>query len=148
MEPTIERFMELDLMQKKEIHLYLCDKVLLKLEKFMYDNNGYSYVESVIGTIQRLDASLPRDAYDCAKKGNDSTAILKRYREPIISMKDGDLNFPKNIEYGYYSIFNLFQKYTQSENIDDWLIVNQGLSIEGIDLDFITIFKKVTKAYG
>ena len=145
MEPTIERFMALDSMQKKEIHFYLCDKVLLKWEKYMYDNNGYSYVESVIGTKQTVDASLPRDAYDCAKKGNDSTAISKRYREPIVSIQDDDLNFPENIEYGYYSIFNLFRKYTKSENIDDWLIVNQALSIEGIDSDFITIFKKVTE---
>jgi len=67
-----------------------------------------------------------------------------RYKEPIISIQDNDLSFPKNIEYGYYSIYNLFQKYTQAKNVDDWLIVNQALSIEDIDSDFITIFKKVT----
>jgi len=53
-----------------------------------------------------------------------------RYREPIVALHDGDLDLPDTIEYAYYSLYNLFRKYTGIEDIDDWLIVNQAISSE------------------
>ena len=39
-----------------------------------------------------------------------------------------DLEFPDPVEYAYYAIYNLFRKYVQGRELDDWLIVNQALS--------------------
>jgi hypothetical protein len=33
-----------------------------------------------------------------------------------------------SIEYSYYAIYNLFQKYAEQHSIDDWLIANQALA--------------------
>ncbi len=46
-------------------------------------------------------------------------------------MQDHDLEFPKIIEFAYYSIYNLFCKYVKGRAIDDWIIVNQAISSEG-----------------
>ena len=45
-------------------------------------------------------------------------------------MQDDDLVFPENITNAYYAVYNLFKKYGQDEDVDDWLIVDQALASE------------------
>jgi len=87
-----------------------------------------SYLETVVGTTQKVDSDLPRDAFECAKQGRDLFNVRERYVEPIVAMQDFDLEFPDPIEFAYYAIYNLFRKYTGTEDVDDWLIVNQALA--------------------
>ena len=77
-----------------------------------------------------MDLALPCDAFRAAREGCDAAKVAERYLEPITAMEDEDLKFPENIAFAYYSIYNLFCKYTRHRDIDDWIIVNQALSSE------------------
>lgn len=76
--------------------------------------------------------------------GNDYLKVAERYREPIASMQDSDFEFPENVMYAYYALFNLFNKYVQKEAVDDWIIVNQALSAQDLSL----VPKSFTEAIG
>ena len=89
----------------------------------------------VCGTSQELDIELPIKAYRAAFKKKKSSSINQSYLEPIIAMQDDDLEFPEHIEYAYYSIYNLYEKYGQGAEMDDWIIVNQALSSEKLSED-------------
>jgi hypothetical protein len=82
------------------------------------------------GTRQKVDAQLPEDAFKCAQNGADLTGVEKRYQEPIAAMQDLDLEFPEQIKFAYYSLYNLFRRYALRKETDDWVIVNQALSAE------------------
>ncbi|MEK7725256.1 MAG: hypothetical protein AAB336_12960, partial [Acidobacteriota bacterium] len=77
-----------------------------------------------------VDKSLPKDAFEAVVRGQDEKKIDWRYAEPISAMQDDDLEFPDQIEFAYYAIYNLFNKYILFQNIDDWLICNQALCSE------------------
>lgn len=65
-----------------------------------------------------------------------------RYQEPIAAMQDDDLIFPDNVAFAYYSIYNLFERYVTSRNIDEWLIANQALSSNGEGTDYASILSE------
>ncbi len=130
MESTIEQFLKLSSKQKKKIHFDLCSKALITWNEYIMKIGDIKYIDSVCGSQQIIDSKLPTDAYNCAIKEIKSIKIMKRYLEPITALNDEDIKFPENITYGYYSIYNLFLKYSKDENIDDWMIVNQALSID------------------
>jgi hypothetical protein len=73
---------------------------------------------------------LPKDAFEAVKIGKDLSKVDDRYAEPISAMQDNDIEFPDEIEFAYYAIYNLFNRYILQQNIDDWLICNQALSAE------------------
>jgi len=100
-----------------------------------------SYLETVVGTTQKVDSDLPRDAFECAKQGRDLFNVRERYVEPIVAMQDFDLEFPDPIEFAYYAIYNLFRKYTGTEDVDDWLIVNQAASSETDETQWVPLLE-------
>ena len=123
----------LDDEQKKTVHFILCDYALAILEGFFKGVGAVRYIESVTGTGQELDPALPADAFASAQAGKDLHECARRYAEPIAALQDDDLQLPGHIELGYYSVYNLFERYALGRLIDDWIIVNQALSIETND---------------
>jgi hypothetical protein len=86
------------------------------------------YVEGVAGTRQTVDPTLPQDALEAVRTGSDLRDVARRYGEPIAALQDEDWRPPEPILFAYYSIYNLFEKYDQARDIDDWLIPNQALA--------------------
>ena len=125
-----EDFLSLSAEKRRFIHFELCKNALEILNKYFAETGKIKYVESVIGTIQIVDSKLSSDAFESAQKGENLHNADYRFAEPIAALQDDDLSFPANILFGFYSIYNLFQKYVLQRNIDDWLIVNQALSAE------------------
>lgn len=120
--------------QKRLVHLELCRNALRIWQEYTNQFENIDYVESIVGTYQIVDKSLPKDAFEAVVRGHDEKKIDWRYAEPISAMQDDDLEFPDHIEFAYYAIYNIFNKYILQQNIDDWLICNQALSAE-TDLD-------------
>jgi hypothetical protein len=125
-----ETFLSLDNNQKRLVHLELCRNALRIWQEYTAQFEKIDYVESIVGTYQIVDKCLPKDAFEAVVRGHDEKKIDWRYAEPISAMQDDDLEFPDHIEFAYYSIYNLFNKYVLGQNIDDWLICNQALSAE------------------
>lgn len=125
-----DTFLSLDSQQKRLVHLALCENALRIWQEYSAQFEEISYVEWVVGTSQIVDKSLPKDAFEAVIRGRDERKIDLRFCEPISAMHDDYLEFPDNIEFGYYAIYNLFNKYILNQNIDDWLICNQALSAE------------------
>jgi hypothetical protein len=123
-------FLSLNNGQKRFVHLELCRNALSVWSNYVALFDEISYVESVVGTFQIVDKLLPNAAFEAAVEGKDSANINWRYAEPINALHDDDLEFPDNIEFAYYAVYNLFNKYVLHQKIDDWLIVNQALSAE------------------
>lgn len=125
-----EEFMALAPGGRRLVHLSLCEHTLAKWTAYTRSRGEITYTETVCGTNQAVDPALPKDAFECAKQYRDVANVHERYREPIVALQDGDLAFPDAIEFAYYSVYNLFRKYTGIEDVDDWLIVNQALASE------------------
>jgi hypothetical protein len=125
-----EQFMALVPGQRRIVHLSLCEHALAQWTAYTRSRGQISYTETVCGTTHAVDAVLPKDAFECALQRRDVANVHERYCEPLVSLQDGDLEFPDAIEFAYYSVYNLFRKYTGIEEVDDWLIVNQALSSE------------------
>ena len=128
-----EDFAKLSAEERRRVHLYLSEHALSNWHEFCADQPRIRYVESVCGTHQSVDTSLPDDAFTCVQQSQQNEEIARRYQEPISAMQDLDLELPDSVAFAYYAIYNLFRKYAGHESIDDWLIVNQALSSEQDD---------------
>jgi hypothetical protein len=129
--PTLaEQFAVLSPDAKRRVHFILGAHALSKWHAYCNDHPRVHYVETVCGTRQTVDSSLPGDALACAEQERDDREVAERYQEPIAAMQDDDLEFPDPVAFAYYAIYNLFRKYAKHEPLDDWLIVNQSLSSE------------------
>jgi hypothetical protein len=133
MDNLMEQFISLSDEQKRLVHIELCKNALRVWEKYVSQTDDISYVEGVVGTFQIVDKSLPKEAFEAAIIGKDTANIDWRYAEPINAMQDEDLEFPDNIKFAYYAIYNFFNKYGVKHTIDDWLICNQAISAETVD---------------
>ena len=132
MSDLIQTFLNLNPEQKRNVHFELCRLALRTWEEYVAQFETIEYIEGVVGTSQIVEKSLPGDALAAALAGVDRQNINRRYAEPITAMQDTDLEFPDHIEFAYYAIYNLFNKYVKKREIDDWLICNQALSsVEG-----------------
>ena len=125
-----DKFFAFNPEKRSSIHFALCEHALGKWNLYAKKQNKIEYVETVAGTKQEVDKQLPSDAFTSAMQGLDSLDVAQRYQEPMTALQDDDLTFPENITFAYYAIYNLFKKYVKKEMVDDWLIVNQVLSIE------------------
>ena len=129
--PTLaDKFAELSPDAQRRVHFVLGRHALEKWRDYCTANPVMHYVESVCGTDQSVDVSLPDDAFACAERACDDRQVAKRYREPIAAMQDDDLEIPETMAFAFYAIYNLFNKYAKNEPVDAWLIVNQSLSSE------------------
>jgi len=125
-----ETFLSLNRDQRRSVQLELCRNALQVWENHVAQFEKIRYFESVVGTSQIVDKTLPREAFEAVIDGKDTKNIDWRYVEPINAMHDEDLEFPETITFAYYAIYNLFNKYVLQQNIDDWLICNQAISAE------------------
>jgi hypothetical protein len=133
MPDSAKTFLSLNYEQKRFVHLELCRNALSVWSNYVAAFDEISYVEGVVGTFQIVDKLLPNKAFEAVISSKDSAKIAWRYAEPISAMHDEYLEFPDNIEFAYYAIYNLFNKYVLQQNIDDWLICNQALSAETVE---------------
>ena len=140
------RFLGLSAECKKAVQIDLCKQALSIWNSFCDEKDrSLKYIETVCGTEQVVDVSLPSAAVEAVLEGSDSARVESRYKEPIVAMQDDDLILPDNIELGYYSIYNLFRRYISSGCEDDWLIANQALSAHGENSDYADILTSSIK---
>lgn len=130
MSTLTQEFGELSADARRQLHFILGAHALSKWQEYCRSTPQLHYVETVCGTHQTVDTSLPDDAFTCAQQERDDRGTAERYQEPIAAMQDYDLEFPDPVAFAYYAIYNLFRKYAKHEPIDDCLIVNQALSSE------------------
>ncbi|MFJ4654819.1 hypothetical protein ACIP5Y_26395 [Nocardia sp. NPDC088792] len=123
-------FLQLLADQRRQVHLSLCEDALASWIDYVQKKPAsLRYRDSVVGMRHTVDSTLPADALHCARAGVDLAEIGNRYLEPITALQDGDLSFPDPIEYAYYAVYNCYRKHVRGDDISDWLIVNQALSI-------------------
>ncbi|UGT43178.1 hypothetical protein LTV02_07255 [Nocardia yamanashiensis] len=123
-------FLQLGADDRRQVHLALCEEALSVWVGFVRGKRGrIRYRDSVAGVRHELDVELPADALRSVCAGRDLADVSGRYLEPITALQDDDLRFPESVEFAFYAIYNCFSKYVRGEDISDWLIVNQALSI-------------------
>jgi hypothetical protein len=125
-----EQFFALSPAQRRVVHELLMEHALGKWTAHASREGVISYRESVCGTEQTVDASLPGEAIAAVRSGQDIAAVAHRYGEPITAMQDADLSFPESVSFAYYAIYNFFRRYAMHAEVDDWLLVNQACSSE------------------
>ena len=140
MKPLSDQFLSLDQAARCRVHFSLCENALSRWQEFADSHRKIRYSESVVGTRQEVDKQLPADALNSARQRKDIASVEERYGEPIAALQDEDLEFQEHITFGYYAIYNLFRKYVVDDEIDDWLIVNQALSVEQDEDKMAAIF--------
>jgi hypothetical protein len=148
MSSLLEMFHALPAESRREVHLDLCAQALRVWQSYCHSEGIQKYFETVCGTQQTVDSTLPEDALCSVVEGKDTRKVQVRYREPICAMQDDDLELPDDLELAYYSIYNLFRKYVLADPIDDWLIVNQALSAHGESADVAEILEATMARIG
>ena len=143
MHPVTEKYFSLSKDQQKFVQINLCEKAFEVWLTYVKKNKFTSYRESVCGTLQDLDFTLPIDAIQSVKTGSDRSNIKERYLEPIAAIQDSDLIFPDEIELAYYAVYNLYNFYLTNKLDDSWLIINQSLSALGEDQAIINLETEV-----
>jgi len=123
-----QAFEALDPAARRRVQIALCVDALPCWEAYAAAHAPIDYVESIVGTQQRVDLQLPAQALACVQAGTPAGDIAHRYLEPITAMHEDDLELPDPVQFAYYAIYNLFRRYALGRPIDDWLIVNQALS--------------------
>jgi hypothetical protein len=131
MHPAAATFLAMSTEQQRVVHLRLLDHAVKVWEQHYSTAANHTYRETVAGTIQELDVRLPSDALAAVREQRDQANIAVRYREPIASLQDADLELPEAAEFAYYAIYNAFSLHVVGCKIDPWLIVNQVLSAVG-----------------
>lgn len=126
-----EIFLNLPHEGRKQVHHYLCALALEAWKHFTAAEGRITYCDSVVGMFHVVDLHLPANAFNAAFGSPDEATIAAidyRCLEPIAALQDMDLEFPNEIQFAYYAIYNAFLKHAKHENIDDWLIANQAIS--------------------
>jgi hypothetical protein len=126
------RFLELCADARRRVHARLCARAVAAWQRYSAAEGQLTYIDSVIGMFHVVDARLPADAWVFVfgrPRAGSLEDIEYRYREPTVALQDGDLELPDPIYYGYHAVYNAFLVYAMGRPIDDWLIVNQALSV-------------------
>lgn len=123
-----EEFLALSPPERRVVHELLVEQALARWKAHAEKEGEIRYRETVVGTEQIVDASLPADAVRAVRTGEGVEAVDGRYGEPTAALQDNDLSFPEPVEFAYYAILNYFRKYALQRDVDDWLIVNQAVS--------------------
>ena len=121
-----DEFLALSPRRRRIVHDALVEQALARWRDYVQREGEIRYRESVVGTEQVVDASLPGDAWEAARSGDGCAEVDARYGEPRAALQDGDLSFPEPVAYAYDAVYNYFRKYGLGEDVDDWVIVNQA----------------------
>lgn len=133
MSPLTEQYAALTSEQQKHVQLVLCEQAYALWLAYVSQNALTEYIETVMGTLQKLDWQLPQEAIEAVRLGSDEKNVNGRYLEPITALQDDDLEFSEEMEFAYYAIYNLFRFHVMHKLDDSWLIVNQALTALGAD---------------
>lgn len=136
-----EEFLSLSDEEKRLVQFILCENAVSILNRYFAETGEIEYVESIVGTTQIVDSKLPSDAFEAAQTGKNLHNVNYRFAEPITAIQEEDLIFPEEIEFAYFSIYNLFQKFVLRREIDDWVIVNQAVSAEKDESKWFDLLK-------
>jgi hypothetical protein len=123
----MEEFLALDPDRRRRVQLALCALAVEAWEREIAPDPP-RYRDSVVGMLHVVEADLPRDALEAVRLGDDGKNVNHRLAEPLSALQDDDLELADHLEFAWYSVYNLFERYVQGRSIDDWLIVNQALS--------------------
>lgn len=147
--PTLpDRFLLLPLELRELVQIDLCSYALQVWEEYCRKHKHLDYVETICGTKQKVDLALPEAALRSVVSGKDVENVADRYQEPITALEDDDLEFPDEVKYAYYAIYNFFNRYVGSRMDNDWVIVNQALSAYGKSADYVAILESSMKRNG
>lgn len=141
MHPVAKKYFDLTASSQRLVQIELCSKVYELWLEYVTENGICEYQETVAGTTQAVDYSLPKDALEAVKAGKDVLNVAARYQEPVAALQDDDLVFNDDMEMAYYSIYNLYLYHIARKLDDSWIIVNQALSAFG-QQDTIPLFDR------
>jgi hypothetical protein len=128
MSPLAVQFYSLAPDQQRLVVIPLLEKALEVWEQYYSPGTRPTYQESITGSIQELDTDLPREAWEAIIAGTDTNGIAMRYLEPIVALRDEDMQVPEPAEFAYYAIYNAYQRYIRHESVGDNVLINQILS--------------------
>ena len=131
---------------RRAVHEQLVGMALERWREYADRQGEIRYRESVAGTEQVVDASLPANAFTAARKQQGCAEVDARYGEPRAALQDGDLEFPEPIAYAYDAVYNFFRKYGLGEDVDDWVIVNQAGSSDPDQARWAATLQRVINA--
>ena len=116
---------------RREVQMRLGALALERWRSWLASGPELEYTESVVGTRQRLDPDLPAELLAAAGAGCDRGRLAARLLEPLAALQDGDLELPREAEFAFYALSNLFRRRALGEATDDWLVVGQALAALG-----------------
>ncbi len=129
MEDLAATYLSLTPDRQKAVQVTLLERALLAFESAYPRHGSTEYSESLCGTMQMFDHSLPSDAIWCITVSEDVANVGVRFGEPVCAMQEGSFELPEPLDLAYYSIYNAFRLHVRAESIDPWLVVNQALSV-------------------
>ena len=129
MEDLVATYLSLSPGRQKVVQMALLEHALQAFEGAYPRHGRTEYFESVCGTRQQFDHSLPSDAIWCITVSKDVANAGARFGEPICAMQERDIELPERLAFAYYSIYNAFRLHVGAEPIDPWLVVNQALAV-------------------
>jgi hypothetical protein len=117
-----------------------CDDALAIWRGFRDGGEAITYHDGVVGQRHVVDDELPERALVAVRtalRGEAwDTDLVTQYQEPIVAMHDDDLEFPDEIEYAYYAIYNLFQIATEQPRPPrEDVVLDQVASAVDVPLD-------------
>jgi hypothetical protein len=130
MKDHYNKFMALNADAKKQAYIQACQKTLVVWEALVKQGKELSYRDSIVGMKHTINSNIPKLALQAIICSQPSQEISNVYLEPITALQDMDWRPPENIEFAYYAIYNLYRKYCEGIEIDDWLIINQCISAQ------------------
>jgi hypothetical protein len=125
-----DRFLAMPPSRRRALQELLVEQALARWKAYAQREGSMTYVETVVGTTQAVDATLPERALASVRSGVGVQEILRAYDEPMAALTDGDLVFPDPVLFAYNAIYNFFRRYACDADVDDWLIVSQAGSSE------------------
>ena len=138
-----DRFDLLPVNHRREVHLNLCTKALDVWLTYCDASDSLVYNESVCGTTQTVDRALPGAALLSVIANEDLDGVAARYLEPLTAIQEDDFSLPREVEFAYLAIHNLYARYVLGKPIDDWLIVNQSLTALGQEADVVAVLDAI-----
>jgi hypothetical protein len=131
MHPVASKYFRLSEDKQMLVQIELCDRANEAWGNYTKERGPVSYRESVTGTMQAVDVTLPSDAIEAVKNRTDAKSVSRRYLEPVAAMQDQDLSWSDEMDLAYYAIYNLYRFHIAGTLSDSWIIVNQALSALG-----------------
>ena len=77
-----EEFLSFNENRRAAVHFCLCTHALEILFEYFAAAGNITYVESVVGTWQKVDRKLPSKAFYAARAGQDHGEVIAGFAEP------------------------------------------------------------------